>query len=224
MATYIISASVDKRIFPFIKKGSSMKVSVEDVSTAESAMISFDLKDGVSMEMLDSLSPLLISLRFDNATSIPVEMEASLSSERKTALPHVESEYDEIKGRVSEDLGKPVQTLYPGPVSKPKQVRAEHDPARVGKAEIRQLSQFDILQNQMAAMMKQMQALQNGVQIEEATEPQEENLPPVRNDTIMTYEEFKSCLERSSKQLPDIDLNKEMTRKEALEIEKYKLG
>jgi len=232
MSTYLIPVAVDKRLIPFIKKGSSITLSIEDPSS-DSAVVSLEFKNGVSADMLEAISPLAINVSFENIQELKsstnvVERQSELQSERRPALPHVEDEYEEVKEKVSEKLETPVQTLFIGGQPQ-RQVRTaeRQEPARV--PEKRQPSQMDVLQNQMMAMMKQLQALQSGQPVQEGMSderPQERVVqkPQVREDTIMTYEEFKERLDKAAQQLPEIDTSKKMTRQEAQELERYKLG
>lgn len=227
MSTYLIPVTVDKKLIPFIKKGSSIILSIEDLSS-DSAVVSLEFKNGVSADMLEAISPLAITVSFENIqelqSSNAVERQDEKTErqvDRKPALPHVEDEYEEVKAKVSEKLETPVQTLFVGG-----QLQRQ-EPVRI--PEKRQPSQMDVLQTQMMAMMKQLQELQSGqpVQEEMQDERSQERIvqkPQVREDTIMSYDEFKDRLDKAAQQLPEIDTSKKMTRQEAQELERYKLG
>lgn len=223
MGNYIIPISLDKRIVPFVKKGSSLSLNIKDVSSADYAYISIQLKDGVGSDMLEAISPLNLSISFTDVQQVDDKED---SVERRPALPHVEDEYDEVRQKVSDKLGEPVQALFTGNKTEKRQHRNVDPEPQTVKKESRELSQIEMLQKQMAQLMNQLNNLKTGSSnnVESEFEEPEQAQTEVKIESIMSYDEFKDCLEKSAARLPDIDLNKRMTRQEAQELEKYKLG
>ena len=181
MATYLIPIGIDRRILPFLKKDASIVVNIQDLSSGQ-AILQVNFRDGVTVDMLESISPAKIALVFPPIQELPIEDQEVLKV--KPALPHVENDYDEVRDKISNPLDSPVQSLFTGntsktniPTRKFSSRRTEEDVevAEPTEPEIEQPqetpeereeergnSQLDMLQNQMMAMMEQLKALQSG--------------------------------------------------------------
>lgn len=180
MATYLVPIGIDRRILPFLKKDASIIVNIQDLSSGQ-AILQINFKEGVSLDMLESISPAKFALVFPPLQELPVEDEEILKM--KPALPHVESEYDAVKEKIPQKLDPPVQSLFTGSPESKASVRkfaernvkqeiveltepqsepeVEEPEEIVEREEPRGNDQLSMLQNQMMAMMEQLKALQS---------------------------------------------------------------
>jgi hypothetical protein len=109
------TVKIEKRLAPFIDLNGKVIIEIENVSTGQ-AIIYLPMKSGVSPEMLEAVGTIALQADFSNASSgqFVDGPNSGSDSRHKPALPHVENDYDEIRGRVSSDLGTPVSSLFIG--------------------------------------------------------------------------------------------------------------
>ena len=132
MAVYEIVIDVSPKILPFLRPGSSIEMVVPNPKE-RFGLVRIELKENITPEMMGAISPIGVALRFDIGEvkqavieppapqAIQVEQEfiqpEPAAPDRRPALPHVESEYEEVRDRIGSDLGVPVQTLFGTPSS-----------------------------------------------------------------------------------------------------------
>jgi len=235
-----ITADLEKRFIPFLKKGSKIKIVIDPFSSPSGtnfqiagAQVQIDMKENLSPDMVEAMGEVMITLHFGSATSSEIVSEEE-TSQRRPALPYVESEYDEVRDVIDTDLGSPVQTLYSmgkqTPNRQPVQAQQKKkfvvpDPEPIPEKKFATVAagpdQMQTMMKQMQAMMAKMQTMQSGKPIpaDETQEEEEENF-----DTIMDAQEFYEALSAAGNDLPDIDFNKKLTKEEAVQLEKYKIN
>ncbi len=192
MATYLVPIGIDRRILPFLKKDASIVLNIQDLSSGQ-AILQVNFRDGVTVDMLESISPAKIALVFPPIQEIPVEDQEILKI--KPALPQVENEYDEVRDKISTTLDSPVQSLFTGnsfknnvPIRKFSGKRVEEDsdtvvelteqeveqPQDPEEQEDQGNNQLNMLQNQMISMMEQLKVLQSGSKPKLAPAPRQQ--------------------------------------------------
>ena len=109
---YNVACSIDRKILPFLNDGSPIEIRFIQTESDGSAIaeVNLDLRNGVTPLMLASVSPANVSLDF--AQGIEQVDGQTNDYQMEPALPHVESDYDEVRDKVGQDLGQPVQTLF----------------------------------------------------------------------------------------------------------------
>lgn len=228
MSLYSIPVIIDKKIIPFIKSKSAITLKI-DTSSIPSGFsnIVIDLREGVDLDMLNIVGNLSIKLDFESIKHISDKIEPVITKNKneevkqdrpKPALPYVENEYDEVREKIGEKLGDPVQSLFPAKESKL---------VKSGNNELLEI------QKQMSILASKLNKIQNNVTIENdelssLPDPEVKENKIIRNvqkrqKTIMSLEELENCISEAGEDMPDIDLSKKLTKEEALELEKYKI-
>ena len=219
--------------------------------------IKADFKDGIDDNILSVFSPFTFSFSFGeevikeytpnsiNGKYSVVKENVLLDSDQenvpydsdqdrtimkpKPALPHVESEYDEVKDKISTPLDSPVQTLY---VNNESKNTKKHDQDKTQLQDV-SLDENDCqekvvvkenneLQNRISGLENLLKQLINNQQNQnEEIQEEEEDLSI---DTIMSYDELIKEIKRASVNLPQIDTTKKMTKEQSIEYASHTLS